>query len=74
MQVPHGVRKMNCPKYVFQFLNRTKSQEIECCIMKIVCSLLNIDNNNNYMTKFIVPLVPNVDILTAGVCFTKHCQ
>jgi len=57
--VPHGVLKTNCPKYIFQLLNHIESQEIEWCITKIVCSLLNTDNNkSNDIIKLITSLVP----------------
>jgi hypothetical protein len=58
--LPQGDLKMNYPKYMFQFLNHTESQEIECSITKIVCNLLNTNNNNTDIIKFIASLVPQL--------------
>jgi len=62
IHVPYGVLMMNYPKYMFQFLNHTESQKIECSIMKTVFNLLNTDNNNNNndIIKFIASLVPQL--------------
>jgi hypothetical protein len=60
IHIPYGVLMMNYPKYMFQFLNHTESQEIKCSNMKVVFNLLNTDDKNNDIIKLIFSLVPQL--------------